>query len=110
MSNIAVIGDLESILGFKALGFNVHTASNPETAREILHQLAREDTAIIYMTEQLAQSIPNDIRKYQERITLAIILIPGAAGNLGIGLKQIRTLMEKAVGMDILQEREEVAP
>lgn len=106
MSDIAVIGDRESTLGFKALGFDVHDTADPEKAADILHRLAQENTAIIYITEQLAQHLSEDIRRYQSRIAPAVILIPGAAGSLGIGLAQIRTLVEKAVGMDILKEND----
>ncbi len=106
MSDIAVIGDRDSILGFKALGFDVYDVTDPEKAAGILHQLAQAHTAIIYITEQLAQHLQADIRKYQSLTAPAVILIPGAAGSLDISLMQIRTLVEKAVGMDILKEND----
>lgn len=104
MSDIAVIGDRDSVLGFKALGFDVYEATEPDKAARILHKLAAAQTPIIYLTEQLAQHLQEDIRKYQFRTTPAIILIPGAAGSLDIGLTQIRSLVEKAVGMDVLRD------
>lgn len=106
MSDIAVIGDRDSILGFKALGFDVYEAAEPDKAAALLHRLAKGNTAIIYLTEQLAQHLQPDIRQYQSRMAPAILLIPGSAGSLGIGLQQIRTLVEKAVGMDILKEND----
>lgn len=110
MYRIAVIGDFESTLGFKALGFEVHDAPDPNAARTLLDMLSREGFAIIYLTEQLAQHLQADIQKYQTRFSPAIILIPGASGTLGIGQGQIRTLVEKAVGMDIFKEKSEVLP
>ena len=45
MSNwkIAVLGDRESVLGFKALGLSVFPAETAEEAKTVLHRLAKED-------------------------------------------------------------------
>ena len=48
---IAVLGDRDSVLGFKALGLDVYPAETAEEARPILHRLAREDTATLSPTE-----------------------------------------------------------
>ena len=54
MYRIAVMGDERSVLGCAALGLEVYPVSGAEEARTVLHRLAREEVAIIYMTEQLA--------------------------------------------------------
>lgn len=109
MSNIVVIGDPESVRGFRAIGFDVYGVSDPDSARIALHRLARQNTAVIFITEQLAGPLQADILMYQSRTVPAITLIPGAAGSLGIALSQIDTLVEKAVGMNILKEKDEVS-
>lgn len=109
MSNIAVIGDAESVLGFKALGLDVHVATDHESGRQALKSLDDGQTAIILIVEELAQRLEPEIRKYEVRLTPAIILIPGVSGSKGIGLEQITTRVKKAVGMDILKERNEVS-
>ena len=103
MYKIAVLGDRESVMGFKALGLEVITAETPSSAREILHEKAKDpEYAIIYITEQLAVEIPEEIDKYKDRLTPAIILIPGKAGSLGIGMKNISSSVERAIGADII--------
>lgn len=105
MYKIAVLGDRESVMGFKALGLEVITAEDSAHAREALHECAKDpEYAIIYITEQLAVQIPDEIDKYKDRLTPAIILIPGKAGSLGIGMKNISSSVERAIGADILQE------
>ena len=42
MYKIAVLGDRESVLGFKTLGLDVYPAETPEEARKTLHRLARD--------------------------------------------------------------------
>ena len=53
MYKIGVIGDRESILGFKAVGLTVFPTDDPEEAKKLMKKMAKEDFAIIYVTEQL---------------------------------------------------------
>ena len=101
MYKIAVLGDRDSVLGFKALGLEVVFAEEADTARHTLHRLARENYAVIYITEQLAQRIPNDIARYKDAVTPAVILIPGKTGSLGLGQAALQSAVERAVGADI---------
>ena len=102
MYKIAVLGDRDSTLGFKALGLEVCSVSTPEEGREALHRMAKENFAIIYVTEQLANQLSTDIARYKDSLTPAIILIPGKEGSLGIGMANVTTAVERAVGADIL--------
>lgn len=103
MYKIAVLGDRESVLGFKALGLDVYPAETAEEARKELHRLARDgETAIIYLTEQFAAQMQDEVKKYKDEVMPAIILIPGKAGSLGIGMQNITDSVERAVGADIL--------
>ena len=54
------------------------------------------------LTEQLAAQLQPEIARYQDALTPAIILIPGKEGSLGIGMANIKTAVERAVGADIL--------
>lgn len=102
MYNIAVVGDRESVLGFRALGLSVFPTDTPERARETLHRLAQEDYAVIYLTEQLGAQLGDLLAQYQTQLTPAILLIPGKEGSLGIGMEKITSTVERAVGADIL--------
>lgn len=103
MYKAAVIGDRQSVMGFRALGLTVVAADNAEKARAALHSLAADGCAIIYITEQLAADIPEDIAKYLDTPETAIIPIPSKDGSLGIGNTQLHQAVERAVGADILK-------
>ena len=64
MYKIAVMGDADSVLGFQALGLEVCPVSGPEEGHEALHRMAKENYAIIYMTEQLAAKLGQDIARH----------------------------------------------
>lgn len=102
MYKIAVLGDRDSVLGFQALGLDVFPAQDVQTARPVLHRLAKEGYAIVYLTEQLASGMEEDVSRYKDELTPAIILIPGKEGSLGMGMANIKTAVERAVGADIL--------
>ena len=101
MYKIAVLGDRDSVMGFKALGLDTFFVEEADEARHTLHRIAKEEYAIIYITEQLAQLVPADIARYKTETTPAIILIPGKSGSLGLGAQALQTAMERAVGADI---------
>ncbi len=105
-AKIGVIGDKDSVLCFKALGFSVFPVieSDSENNRKIVDKLARQDFGIIFITEQVASTISETIDRYNREMLPAIILIPGAGGTLGIGRERISNNVEKAVGINILDE------
>ncbi|MDI9419197.1 MAG: V-type ATP synthase subunit F [Firmicutes bacterium] len=102
MYKIGVIGDQDSILGFKAIGMSVFPAEGSEQAGAILEQLAREDYAVVYITEQIAKDLADVIDRYKDRLMPAIILIPSNQGSLGIGMRNVQKSVERAIGADIL--------
>ena len=99
---IAVLGDKDSVLGFKALGLDVFPAETVEEAKAALRELARGDYAIVYLTEQYAAQMQAEVASYKDELTPAIILIPGKEGSLGIGMANVKRAVERAVGADIL--------
>ena len=101
MYKIAVVGDKDSVLGFKALGLDVYPVDSVEEARKTVHELAKESCAILYLTEQLAAQMKDVLERYKDALTPAIILIPGKEGSLGIGMANVKTAVERAVGADI---------
>ena len=99
---IAVIGDWESVMGFRALGLDTYPVTSVDEAREKVKGLAKTDCAVIYLTEQLAKDMDDVISRYKDELRPAIILIPGREGSLGIGKSNIQRAIERAVGADIL--------
>lgn len=98
---IGVVGDKDSVLGFKALGLDVVPVESVDDARTSIHKMARADYAVIYLTEQLAEELEPELARYKDSLTPAIILIPGKEGTLGIGMARVTENVIRAVGADI---------
>lgn len=102
MYKIGVIGDKQSVLGFKAVGLNVYGCSSNEEARNTLKSIVNEEYAIIYITENFYGQLKDTINEYNEKRLPAIIPIPGMQGTMGLGIENIKKAVERAVGADIL--------
>ena len=101
--SIAIIGDSESIKGFGAVGMELFICDGPTTSPQLLKQLTENDYyAIIYMTEEIFTACAREREKFVERPTPAMIPLPGARGNSGIGQRRLSSFVEQAVGSDIL--------
>ena len=100
MNKIAVVGDLDSIMGFQAVGIDTYEVTE-ESAGKTIHRLARQKYALIFVTEQAAKDAREAISRYQSVPYPAIIPIPGNAGTTGEGMANIKKNVEKAVGVDI---------
>lgn len=99
---IAVVGDHESTLGFKAVGFDVFAVETPEETEATVLDLAARQYGVIYITEQALQPVIHIMSRYKNSRIPAIIPIPGIGGSLGLGLTGVRSSVERAVGADIL--------
>lgn len=102
MHKVAVMGDQDSIYGYKTLGLSVFPETDKEDAIKKLKSLADGGYAVIFITEKLADQIQEVIDHYRNMMLPAIILIPGVSGNTGKGMNAVKKSVEQAVGSDIL--------
>lgn len=98
---IAVIGDKESILGYKAVGFSTYISGAPADTRALIDSLAA-DYGVIFITEQALMPVLDVLDKYKDEKIPAIIPIPSKDGSLGLGIRNVKSSVERAVGADIL--------
>lgn len=101
MVKIAVLGDAESIKGFASVGLDIFS-TDLKTAKETFKKLVSGDFGVIYITEEIAAELKEEIAEFDEKMLPAIIPIPGVKNNNGIGLARLKASVEKAVGSDII--------
>ncbi len=102
MYKVAVLGDRDSIYGFAALGLDTYSVIGHEEASKTLKKLAEGQYAVIYITESLQAELESDIDRYVTDYLPAIIPIPGVSGNTGMGMRNVKKSVERAVGSDII--------
>lgn len=102
MYKMGIVGDKDSILGFKALGLTVCPVRTAEEAALAVKKMAEDNYAVIYITEHTARDAEHIMEAYRDRRLPAVIPLPGNRGSLGIGMLSLKKSVEKAVGADIL--------
>ncbi|NLZ80677.1 MAG: V-type ATP synthase subunit F [Clostridiales bacterium] len=102
MYKIAVLGDRDSIYGFAALGLETFPVNDADTAAKTLKRLAERQYGVIYITESLQAVLEKEIDQYRTAPIPAIIPIPGVSGNTGMGMRNVKKSVERAVGSDII--------
>lgn len=112
---IAIVGPKETVQGFTLLGVDVIALDEKENVMDVLMELKRAVVpgdkgadrtkyAIVFVTEDLVSDLSRDEQRKLARGALpAIIPLPSHAGSTGFGLKRLKTIVEQAVGSDILQ-------
>lgn len=104
MYRAAVMGDRDSIYGYAAIGLDIHPVTDLTRAGRQLRALAEGGYAVIYVTEAICDYIQEEMAFYRDRKLPAILPIPGASGNTGLGMAQVKKYVEQAVGSDILSQ------
>ncbi len=101
--SIAIIGDIESIQGFSAIGLDIYPCETETDSPTIFRKIADSNNyAIIFLTEDIFNLTEKERSRYKEKPTPAIIPIPSVKGNKNTGIKRLSSFVEKAVGSDII--------
>ena len=103
---MARLGEGDSVLAFKAGGVDAYYASDREQAKDILRKLAKE-YAVIFITEGLAEQMDDLLKKFNQNPYPVILPVPSGNGGDGYAKAKMKERMEKALGVDILFNREE---
>lgn len=102
--DVAIIADRETGLAFRSMGIQALHAE-PGEARDVLKK-ASEKYKIIFVTENLAQTVTDLITEYVDQTLPIIIEIPSFEGTIGLGKQKMKRITERAVGADILFKEE----
>ena len=103
MSSVAVIGDLDTVTGFRLGGVREGRIVNTkEEAEQALDELIENNFSIIIITDKIADEIREHIRKtLGSDIVPMIIEIPDKNGKSKTDGDQMRALIKRVIGVDI---------
>ena len=101
---MAIVGDGDSIMVFKAAGVETFPVADEKGARDALRKIASE-YKIIFITEELARSLGEFLKRFDEEPYPVILPIPSKKGSTGYGEEILRSTMERALGVDILSNK-----
>jgi len=102
MSEIAMLGDRDSILGFKSLGVSVFPVNDKDDCILTLRDAIKQDYKVIFVTEQMAPDSDEITNLLSGRTFPVITIIPSNRGTTGMAMKRLQALVRKAAGADVL--------
>ncbi len=101
---IAIMGDEDSILGFKALGISAFPVEDSKKGEDTLKKIYKEDFVLIFITESIAKGLLVLMEELSKERFPLITIIPDKGGSQGVAYASLRLLAKEAVGIDILKE------
>ncbi len=109
----AVVGNLSSVLIYKAIGAETYAVSQVDTAKAKAEELFRADRgdeaktaqyAVVFVEEEYYKEFPDDlVEKFTKKPLPAVIPVPSPnSGDDNFAGNRLRKIVERAVGSDIL--------
>ncbi len=104
VGKIAIVGDGDSIMVFKAAGVATFPAEDDKKARDVLRKVAQE-YQVIFVTEELSRKLGDFLKRFDETPYPVVLTVPSGKGASGYGDEMLRSAMERALGVDILFQK-----
>ena len=100
---IAVIGDIDAVVGFRLAGIlKAKVASDGSAARKALLEFSRDpNISLIIITERIAEQIRDLVEEYADRPYPVIVEIPDKKGQLADKESPLRRLVKRAIGVEL---------
>lgn len=100
---IAIIGGSDAISGFKAIGVEIIGVNSVDDCKEkFINAFNSGDYGVLFITEIWADKIKGFLEEIPLRALPAIVAVPSQSGSTGAGLSNLKKIIERAVGSDIL--------
>jgi V/A-type H+-transporting ATPase subunit F len=102
MSDIAFIGDRDTVWIFQALGGDVFFSDECESVPGLVSEVLRAEFKIIFVTEDVYESAREGIDAFQEQAIPTFAVIPSVKGSRGTAMQIIRKSVRRAMGAEFI--------
>lgn len=104
-NSVAVIGNIDSVLVFKTIGFDVFGVNTEVKARNTLNKLIHE-YKVIFITDDYAKCVEDIIEDTNLQAYPIVTVIPSGTNSNNYSLNKIKQGVERALGVNILFDKE----
>lgn len=102
MSDIACIGDRDTVWPFKALGIDVFFSDEHASPSRLVADVMQKQFKVIFVTEDVYESARERIDASAEQAIPTIALIPSVARNRGMAAQRVRDSVRRAMGAEFI--------
>ena len=102
MRKVAIVGDTNSVAGFRPLGFAVFPVERPAEARDIWPRLVGGEYGVVFVTEPVYEATEDLVATTADKPLPAVTVIPSVGSPGGVGQAKIARAIERALGTKML--------
>ncbi len=101
---IAVVGDSETVLGFRLAGIQKTFEANDDADAVITAALSAEGIGILIVSQDVFETASAKVRKSADDSTKpVVVVIPGKKTRNAQGSANLAQLVKRAIGVDIMK-------
>ncbi len=106
MPNVIVIGKHAAVLPFRSVGVTPLDIETVDDAKQALRGVREggEETLVL-IPENLAVDCRNEIALLRQGTNVVILTLPAMEGEVGIQREQVRQLVARSLGVDLMGKR-----
>ncbi len=102
MSEIAFIGDRDTVWPFKALGNDVFFSDEHDLPTRLFADVVRQDFKLIFVTEEFYDAVRDAVHELSEDALPTVVILPSVKGARGITMQLIRDSVRRATGAELV--------
>jgi vacuolar-type H+-ATPase subunit F/Vma7 len=106
MPRVTVIGKHANILPFKSVGVEPLDVEGAEEAKAALRRIRESgEETLVMIPEDIATECANEIALLRQGTGVVIMTLPASSGEVGIQREQVRQLVARSLGVDLMGRR-----
>jgi len=96
-NSLAIIGNEDVVLGFKALGFKVYPLKEPQQFKAILTEVLKDKAAVCLLQDDIYSSVQDELNNYRN-LPLPVFIPFPKTGQTDLLDSMIKDIKLKATG------------
>jgi len=102
MSDIAFIGDRDTVWPFQAFGTDVFFSDEHESVARLVAEVSQKGFKIIFVTEDVYEHARAGIDVFAEESVPVFAIIPSVKGSRGVAIQLVRDSVRRAMGAEFI--------
>jgi V/A-type H+-transporting ATPase subunit F len=105
MARLVALGPAEEVVPYLAIGAELHEARGAAELAKALGELARDrSVAAVFLPESQAEPVASAVADFRARSGAALVVLPGSTGSQGLALAEMKSFLERAIGVDLISK------
>jgi len=99
---IAALGQPDEVFPFLQIGIDTYTPESGNALSRQVASLVKDGYALFFVSQSCLSENPALLSSYDHHPSITIVPIPGLDSEPSLGLERIQSMVEKALGQNIL--------